>query len=289
MKKASILGLITDILQGVTIKLILDFSEYGVADEDELFHLSNTPALSENDECKARELIRRAEEGRVDPAVKTKFAVEENRSCKRLMNIIDEILNSDYDPDVPPTDPATDSGQSQGAESKPWKCNLETAHGIARKSYEASQSGLRQSTLDSSRLSSQQGTNGQTSRSSQHVQNGSNAQRGSNGQQRQNGSIIQNGEDVEHQPSTNKCCPSDFQMDAMRSRQSLPGHQCDRGAHRRDSNDFELSNNSELSDFNLENERPDELFANLPADSSNEDGSLNRSRKTDKSAKKNSK
>lgn len=267
----------------MTNNFIFDFSDYGVADEDELFYLSNTPALSENDECKARELIRRAEEDRIDPAMKNKFAVEENRSCRRLMNIIDEILNSDYDPDAPPVDPAADSAdQPRSAEPKPWKCNLETSHSTSRKSYEASQLGQRQGSLDSSRLSSQPGSNGQ---------NGSTSQRGqlsSNSQHRQNSSSGQNGEDSNCPPATNKCCPSGFQLDPMRSRQSLPSHSCDREAPRRDSKDFEF-NDSEPCDFNLEDERPDDLFANLPADSSTENGSLNQSRKTDESSKRNSK
>lgn len=266
----------------------MNFSEYGVVDEDELFHLSNTPALSEIDECKARELIRRAEEGRVDPAMKNKFAAGGNRSCKRLMNIIDEILNSDYDPDAPPADPTTDSEkQPHGAEPKPWKCNLETSRSSSHKSHEASQSGQRQSSLDSSRLSSN-GQHGQNSSNCQRGQNGSNVQHGQTESNGQRGKDASDGKDVDvNCKPSNKCCPSGFNLDPIRSRQS--SHPPDREAHSKANKDFEFSDDSQLEDFNLEDERADDLFANLPPDSSTEDVSPDQSRKNDKSSKKNSK
>lgn len=163
------------------------------------------------------------------------------------MNIIDEILNSDYDPEAPPTDPA--ASPQNGAETKPWRCTLETAHSVSRKSYEASQQ-LRQHGSESSHLSSQQ--------DSSH-----------------------GAEDCSH---PNECCPSGFKLESRCRQNSHPSDQ-----QREPAQDFEFSNASQHEDFNIEDERPDELFAKLPPDSSTEDASLSRSRRSNRSSKKNSK
>lgn len=60
--------------------------------DEELFYLTNNVSYGENEERKARKLIKLAEEGRINVNVKRMMSLTRNRTCETLMHFIDDLL-----------------------------------------------------------------------------------------------------------------------------------------------------------------------------------------------------
>ncbi len=253
-------------------------SDYGMDNDEDVFCLANIPTFNAENERKTRELIRRAEEGRVDPRIRQIIAKSEAQSCGYLMRLLDDLLAA-----TETSNGCTDASCLEGSGTpdtsfeypntdEAWPPTAESSYNQIRpyNSTNSSSSDVYpQSRTSTSDVSSANRPLHRNIGSEPRVPRKSAADTSTRRSSKTARTEVK---------SSNACCPAAHETSW--SEQSVSEKKTGQKEERSD-----MSTDAN-ADFNLENETPTELFKRLPPDTSEEDSSRNNGRSSNRKSRK---